>query len=135
MNFKDMEPGVYTLKVTASSSVTGETTKVERFFELSDHPDFCGLHLINNGLIVRGSSIHVQFAGVPSTIQTFRCKLDNKPGFDCKLKLHYNIPTSCCNRIVRCMFVAMVWCMQLSFIKTTYKQLVAIKTLAKDGAC
>lgn len=88
MNFEDMEPGVYTLKVIASNSVTGETAKVERFFELSDHPDFCGLHLINDGLTVNGSSIYVQFAGVPSTIQIFRCKLDNKPGFDCKLNLH-----------------------------------------------
>ena len=87
MNFKDIEPGVYTLKVTASNSVTGEATKVERFFELSHHPDFCGLHLVNDGLTVRGNSIHVQFAGVPSTIQTFRCKLDNMSGFDCKLKL------------------------------------------------
>ena len=84
MTFNDMDPGVYTLKVMASDSRTKETARVERFFEISDHPDFCGLHLINDGLTVTGSSIHVQFAGVPSTIKTFRCKLDNKPGFDCE---------------------------------------------------
>ena len=76
---------MYTLTVTASNSLTGETAQVERFFELSDHPDFCGLHLINNGLTMTGNSIHVQLAGVPTTIETFRCKLDSKPGFDCKL--------------------------------------------------
>ena len=84
MTFHDMKPGVYTLKVTASDSLTGETSTVERFFEISDHPDFCGLHLINDGLTVSGRSIHVQFSGVPTNINTFRCKLDNKPGFDCE---------------------------------------------------
>ena len=77
---------MYTLKITASNSHSGETTTIERFFELSNHPDFCGLHLINDGLVVDGSDAHVQFAGVPTHIQSFRCKLDNKPGFDCKLK-------------------------------------------------
>ena len=85
MTFPNMEPGVYTLIVTGSNSKSGETAKVERFFELNGHPDFCGLHLINDGLTVTGNSIHVQFAGVPSKIETFRCKLDNKPGFDCEL--------------------------------------------------
>ena len=84
MTFPDMKPGVYTLKVTASNSLTGEAFTVERFFEISDHPDFCGLHLINDGLTVTGTSIHVEFAGVPTHIDTFRCKLDSKPGFDCE---------------------------------------------------
>ena len=86
MSFPDMKPGVYTLKVTASNSLTGEASSVERFFEISDHPDFCGLHLINSGLTVTGNSIHVEFTGLPTHIDTFRCKLDNKPGFDCEFK-------------------------------------------------
>ena len=85
MTFHDMKPGVYTLKVTALNSLTGEASLVDRFFEISDHPDFCGLHLINSGLTVSGNSIHVVFAGVPTHIHTFRCKLDSKPGFDCEL--------------------------------------------------
>lgn len=86
MTFPDMKSGIYTLKVTASNSETGEAFTVERFFEISDDPDFCGLHLINSGLTVTGNSIHVEFAGVPSHIDTFRCKLDYKRGFDCEFK-------------------------------------------------
>ena len=91
MTFPDMKPGVYTLKVTASSTLTGETSTVESFIEISDDPDFCGLHLINSGLTVTGNSIHVEFAGVPTHIDTFRCKLDNNPGFDCE----FCVPTYC----------------------------------------
>ena len=85
MTFPDMKPGVYTLKMTASNSLTEEASIVGCFFEISDHSDFCGLHLINSGLTVTGNSIHVDFAGVPTHIDAFRCKLDNKPGFDCKI--------------------------------------------------
>ena len=92
MTFYDVEPGVYTLKITASDSTSGETATIERFFELSNHPDFCGLHLVNDGLVVTGNSIHVQFSGVPTYIHWFRCKLDNKPGFDCKSVNHHWLP-------------------------------------------
>ena len=84
MTFTDMKPGVYMLKVTATNTLTGETSIVESFIEISSDPDFCGLHLINSGITVTGDSIHVELAGVPKHIKTFRCKLDNKPGFDCE---------------------------------------------------
>ena len=100
MTFPDMKPGVYTLKVTASNTLTGETLAVKSFIEISNDPDFCGLHLINSGLTVTGNSIHVEFAGVPKHINTFRCKLDNKPGFDCEFYLLIVNKKECSSRTV-----------------------------------
>ena len=83
MAFTDVEPGVHNLEITASKTNPEEKVIVKRLFELSDHPDFCGLHLINKGLSIDGDSIHVEFAGRPAA-KSYRCKLDNDPGFDCK---------------------------------------------------
>lgn len=49
--------------------------------------DYCAVHLINEGVVVEGRSVKVQFQGTRSTVRYYICKLDSGPFVRCKLIL------------------------------------------------
>ncbi len=82
MEIRDLPFGFHTLHIRASNG--RHEVMVEREFVLSEDPGYCGVHLVNDGLVVSGSSFSVQFKGVPTSELPYHCKLDNNPKFDCK---------------------------------------------------
>lgn len=84
MLMEDLPTGYHTLVMTASDTLHTSTVTLQRQFELSESPSFCGVHLINDGLTVTGDSVSVEFKGVPAAKLPYRCKLDNQKGFDCE---------------------------------------------------
>lgn len=71
------------MEVIVFDIVNEERAHVTRFFEIGGQPDFCGLHLINEGVVVDRHRVRVQFAAVPH-FESYWCKLDHKTGFDCE---------------------------------------------------
>ena len=54
-------------------------------FEITDDPERCTLHLINDGVTVTGDSATVEFTG-RGPIDGYYCSLDRMELFKCKLK-------------------------------------------------
>ena len=89
VSFTDLAPGKYVLRVAATNSKEDRAIERRRF-EISSDPSFCTTHLINGGVTVSGDMATVEFAGT-GPAETFRCKLDTKPAFACKLKLTLHV--------------------------------------------
>ena len=88
--FSGLSPAIYTLRVVARDSHNIKAF-VKNHFEIMDDPDRCTLHLINEGVSVRGDSVRVEFTG-RGPASGYLCHLDKTQPlpvyvFDC-LSLH-----------------------------------------------
>ena len=79
--FSGLSPAVYTLRVVASNRKPDkEFIKVR--FEVTDDPERCTLHLINEGVSVSGDSARVEFAG-RGPVNGHLCHLDKTESYQC----------------------------------------------------
>ena len=82
VNYTSLRPGSYTLRVTASNSRDDRRVWRRALYIASD-PSECSVHLINRGIVVRGSTASVDFAGSGSFF-SFSCRLDREEFLPCK---------------------------------------------------
>ena len=83
VQFSDLDPGFYTLKVIAANQIPDKEL-IRRRFYISDDPTHCSVHLINSGVTVAEGNVTVEFSGVgPAT--GFKCKLDREKYYPCTL--------------------------------------------------
>ena len=73
--FTDLQPGEQYLRVDARNS--REDRAVERrVINVPSDATSCSVHLINDGVVVDGSSAQVEFAAVGNRVTGFVCTLD-----------------------------------------------------------
>ena len=90
MQLQGIPPGYHTLRVSA---LRGPTTNnndnnkvvISRQIHFSEDLGSCSVYLINDGLSVSGNVMSVQFKGIPAANLPYRCRLDDKPNFNCEL--------------------------------------------------
>ena len=56
---------------------------VSRQFQVHSDPDYCTMHLINEGVTVTGNNVTIEFA-VVGPAEGVTCQLDNQPQFSCE---------------------------------------------------
>ena len=79
--FSGLSPGVYTLRVVATNRKPDKVF-ITRRFEITDDPGRCTLHLINEGVSVRGDSVRVEFTG-RGPASDYLCSLDKTQPYQC----------------------------------------------------
>ena len=79
--FSGLSPAVYTLRVVARDEHNNRAIK-KTHFEVTDDPERCTLHLINEGVSVRGNSTRVEFAG-RGPANGYLCHLDRTEPYQC----------------------------------------------------
>ena len=80
MVFSGLSPAVYTLRVVARDEHNNTAIKNTNF-EVTDDPERCTLHLINEGVSVREDSARVEFAGRGGG--GYICHLDSTEPYQC----------------------------------------------------
>ena len=81
MMFSELSPAVYSLRVVARDEHNNRAIKTTNF-EVTDDPERCTLHLINEGVSVRGDSARVEFAG-RGPVNGHLCHLDSTEPYQC----------------------------------------------------
>ena len=81
MVFSGLSPDNYTLRVVARDEHNNRAIKNTNL-EMTDDPERCTLHLINEGVSVRGDSARVEFAG-RGPANGYFCHLDKTPSYQC----------------------------------------------------
>ena len=81
--FFDLQPGRYALRVVATNQVPDKEL-IRRGFSISDDPNLCTLHLINNGVTVVDNNVTVEFAGT-GPARGHKCQLDREDYYECML--------------------------------------------------
>ena len=79
--FSGLSPGVYTLRVVATNRKPDKVF-ITRRFEITDDPGRCTLHLINEGVSVRGDSVRVEFSE-KGPASDYLCSLDKTQPYQC----------------------------------------------------
>ena len=89
MVFSGLIPDNYTLRVVASNRPPDKKFIKVRF-EVTDDLERCTLHLINEGVSVRGDSARVEFAG-RGPANGYLCYLDKTQLYQCKETLSLSL--------------------------------------------
>ena len=72
--FDGLDPGLYTLTVTATRG--SENKKVQWRIYIPPDETYCSVNFINEGLVVSGSSIKVEFTAVGDEDVEYKCKFN-----------------------------------------------------------
>ena len=102
--FSGLSPGVYTLRVVATNRKPDKVFITIRF-EITDDPDRCTLHLINEGVSVRGDSVRVEFTG-RGPASDYLCSLDKTQPYQCM----------CLTVLTVALRFGVIWTLSLSYI-------------------
>ena len=81
--FSGLSPAIYILRVVARDEHGNRVIKKTRF-EVTDDPNRCTLHLINEGVSLEGDSARVEFAARGPAI-SYLCHLDRTQSYHCML--------------------------------------------------
>ena len=102
--FSGLSPGVYTLRVVATNRKPDKVFITIRF-EITDDPDRCTLHLINEGVSVREDSVRVEFTG-RGPASDYLCSLDKTQPYKCM----------CLTVLTVALRFGVIWTLSLSYI-------------------
>ena len=80
--YSDLDPGRYFIRVQASNAKEDRAI-MRRNFEITQDPEYCTVHLINDGITVSENTVTVEFTGV-GPAESFDCQLDRGTHFECK---------------------------------------------------
>ena len=84
--FTGLTLGVYRLKIVASASGYNRLVMRRRVVIPRD-PNYCTANLIDDGVVVRGSTLTVHFRGV-GPVTGFQCTVDRQTKFSCELMMY-----------------------------------------------
>ena len=79
--FSGLSPAVYTLRLVARDEHNNKAIK-KTCFDVTDDPERCILHLINEGVSVSGDSARVEFTG-RGPANSYLCHLDRTEPYQC----------------------------------------------------
>ena len=80
--YTGLVPKRYNMRVVAVNT-REDRAIVSRRFQVHSDPDYCTMHLVNEGVTVTGNNVTVEFA-VVGPAEGVTCQLDSQPLFSCE---------------------------------------------------